>query len=196
LCLALGSLLSRVTTDGYAAKVRPRGEESMTRSRSIIFSLLLALSALWIASPAQADQAFQRFLPLFIDLDGWQGKKPDGMSMEMPNASITTATRDYQRGPAQVHASVMMGQTAAGAMAPILSGMNVTTTEGHMLTTTMQGMQVLKSYTTAQKSGALLVALDKDAMFSFSYSGISEDEALALAGKFDWKAIQAAAKTK
>jgi len=166
----------------------------MTTTRSLIFSLLLTLPLFGLVSPARADQAFQRFLPLFIDLDGWQGKKPDGMSMEMPNASITTATRDYQRGPAQVHASVMMGQTAAGAMAPIMSGMNVTTTEGHMLTTSMQGMQVLKSYTTAQKSGALMVALDKNAMFSFSYSGISEDEALALAEKFDWKAIQAAAK--
>jgi hypothetical protein len=58
----------------------------------------------------------------------------------------------------------------------------------------MHGMQVLKSYTMAQKSGALLVALDKDAMFSFSYNGMSEDEALALAEKFDWKAIQAATK--
>jgi len=40
------------------------------------------------------------------------------------------------------------------------------------------------------------VALDKDAMFSFSYNGMSEDEALAIAEKFDWKAIQAATKTK
>jgi hypothetical protein len=63
-----------------------------------------------------------------------------------------------------------------------------------MLTDTMHGMQVMKSYTTAQKSGALLVALDKDAMVSFSYNGITEDEALALAEKFDWKAIQAATK--
>jgi hypothetical protein len=55
-------------------------------------------------------------------------------------------------------------------------------------------MQVLRTYTTAQKSGALLVALDKDAMFSFSYNGLAEDEVLALAEKFDWKALQAATK--
>ena len=65
-----------------------------------------------------------------------------------------------------------------------------------MLTDTMQGLKVLKTYTTAQKSGALMVALDKDAMFSLSYTGVPEDEAIALAQKFDWKAIQAAAKTK
>jgi hypothetical protein len=168
----------------------------MTKPRSIVFSLLLALTVLGTVSSARADQAFQRLMPLLVDLDGWQGKKPDGMSMEMPNGSMTTATREYQKGPARVHASVVVGQAAIGGLAPILTGMNVTTSEGHMLTASMHGMQVLKSYTTAQKSGALLVALDKDAMFSLSYNGMTEDEALALAEKFDWKAIQAATKTK
>ena len=129
----------------------------MAKPRSAIFSLLVVLPFLWPVSSARAEQAFQRFLPLLIDLDGWQGKKPDGMSMEMPNASMTTATRDYQHGSAQVHASVMVGQSAAGALAPIQSGMNLTTTEGHMITATMHGMQVLKTFTTAQKSGALMV---------------------------------------
>jgi hypothetical protein len=168
----------------------------MTKSRLVIFSLLLALPVLWSASSAHADQAFQRLTPLLIDLDGWQGKKPDGMSMEMPGGSMTTATREYDRGPARLHASVVVGQAAIGALAPMLAKMNITTAEGHMLTDTMHGMQVMKSYTTAQKSGALLVALDKDAMVSFSYNGMTEDEALALAEKFDWKAIQAATKTK
>ena len=168
----------------------------MTKWRSVVSAGLLALPVLLAASLAEADQAFQRFLPLFVDLDGWQGKKPDGMSMEMSNTSITTATRDYTRGSAQAHASVMMGPSAAGALAPLLSGMNVSTTEGHMVTATMHGMQVLKTYSNAQKSGALMVALDKTAMFSFSYTGLGEDEALALAEKFDWKALQAAVQKK
>ena len=168
----------------------------MAKSRSIIFSLLLALPVLWAAAPARADQPFQRLMPLLVDLDGWQGKKPDGMSMEMPGGGMTTATREYQKGPAKANAAVMTGQAAAGALGPIQAGMNVSTSEGHMVTDSMQGMKVMKTYTTAQKSGALLVALDKDAMFSFSYTGLSEDEALALAQKFDWKAIQAAAKAK
>ena len=168
----------------------------MIRSRRGILSLFVALLMSWPLSAARADQAFQRFLPLLIDLDGWQGKKPDGMSMEMSNVSMTTATRDYQRGSAQVHASVMIGQGAAGALGPLQSGMNVQTPDGHMATSTMHGMSVLKSYTTSQKSGALMVALGKEALFSFSYSGITEDEAVALAEKFDWKAIQAAAQLK
>jgi hypothetical protein len=55
----------------------------MIRPRRAIFLGLLALSVLWPLSSVRADQAFQRFLPLLVDLDGWQGKKPDGMSMEM-----------------------------------------------------------------------------------------------------------------
>jgi hypothetical protein len=145
---------------------------------------------------ARADQAFQRFLPLLVDLDGWQGKKPDGMSMEMANMSMTSATRDYQRGPAQVHAGIVIGQAAVGALAPFQAGMNVQTSDGHMITSTMHGPPVIKTFNTPQKSGAIMVALGKEALFSFSYNGITEDEALALAEKFDWKAIQAAAQTK
>ncbi|HLX18405.1 MAG TPA: hypothetical protein VKS24_24720, partial [Bradyrhizobium sp.] len=78
----------------------------MTITRSLIFSFLLTLSLFGAISSVRAEQAFQRFLPLFVDLDGWQGKKADGMSMEMSNVSMTTANRDYQRGSAQVHASV------------------------------------------------------------------------------------------
>ncbi len=168
----------------------------MTKPRSIIVAFLLALPVLLTIVSARAEPAFQRLTPLLIDLDGWQGKKADGMSMDMPNGSMTTATREYQKGSAKANVSIVVGQTAVGALAPMVTGMNLKTSEGHMLTDTVQGMKVLKTYTTAQKSGALVVALDKDAMFSFSYSGLPEDDALALAQKFDWKAIQAAAKSK
>ena len=168
----------------------------MVKSRSIIVTFLLVLPVLWAVSSARAEPAFQRLTPLLTDLDGWQGKKADGMSMDMPNGSMTTATREYQRGSAKANVSIVVGQTAVGALAPMVTGMNLNTSEGHMLTDTVQGMKVLKTYTTAQKSGALVVALDKDALFSFSYSGLPEDEALALAQKFDWKAIRAAAKSK
>jgi hypothetical protein len=179
-----------------AAMLHQTGEMAMAKSRFIIVSLLLALAVLGATAPARADQAFQRLMPLLIDLDGWQGKKPDGMSMEMPGGGMTTATREYQKGSTKASAAVMTGQAAAGALSSMQAGMNVTTSEGHVVTDTMQGMKVMKTYATSKKNGALMVALDKDAMFSFSYSGLAEDEALALAQKFDWKAIQAAAKAK
>jgi hypothetical protein len=169
----------------------------MTNRRRVIGFALAALCASLLQSSAvRADQAFQRFLPLFVDLDGWQGKKPDGMTMDMPNASMTTATRDYQRGAAQLHATVITGPAAIGALASTKAGMNIETGEGHVITSTINGLTVTKTYNIAQKSGAILVALGPSALFSVSYNGITEDEALPLAEKFDWKAIQAAAQQK
>jgi hypothetical protein len=167
----------------------------MLKLRYSILGFALAVSILW-PFVSRADQAFQRFLPLLVDLQGWEGKKPDGMSMEMSNMSMTTANRDYQKGAAQVHASVMIGQSAAGALAPLQSAMNVQTSEGHMITSTMHGMPVLKSFNTKDKSGSLIVGLGKEALFSFAYNGITEDEALALAEKYDWKALQTATQAK
>jgi hypothetical protein len=170
----------------------------MIHRRGVVSFAWTALAvALFLHSPAaNADPAFKRFLPLLIDLDGWTGKKPDGVSMDMPNASMTTATRDYHRASAQLHASVMIGAAAAGALAGALSGMNVETSEGHMLTATIGGMKTTKTYSNKDKSGAILVALGQTALFSVSYNGLTEDEALPLAQKFDWKAIQAAADQK
>jgi hypothetical protein len=161
-----------------------------------ISAAFLVLCMLWSHAAVTADQPFQRFLPLLVDLAGWEGKKPDGMSMQMADTSMTTATRDYERGPAKIHASVIIGQAAEGALAPIQSGMKLQTPEGHMITDTMRGMPVLKAYNSKDKSGTLIVALSKNAMFSLAYEGITEDEALPLADKFDWKALQATAAAK
>ena len=161
-----------------------------------ISAAFLILVMLWPDSALRADQPFQRFLPLLVDLAGWQGKKPEGMSAQMSDASVTTAARDYERGTAQVHASVVIGQAAEGTLAPIQTGIKIQTTEGHMITESMRGMPVLKTFNSKDKTGALVVALGKDAMFSFVYEGVTEGEALQLAEKFDWKALQAAAQTK
>lgn len=156
--------------------------------------ILAGLAAAWLLQPvvARADQAFARFLPLLVDLDGWQGNKPDGMSMEMPGNSMTTAKRDYRRGASQLQVTVLMGPAAAGALAPTKTPMNVETGDGHVITTTLDGFPATKTYNIPQKSGALLIALGPSALMTVSYNGISEDDALALAKKFDWKAIQAA----
>jgi hypothetical protein len=161
-----------------------------------ISAAFLILFTLWPLSAVRADQLYQRFLPLLVDLSGWEGKKADGMSMQMSGASMTTATRDYERGEAQVHASVVIGQAAEGALAPIQTGMKMQTPEGHVITETMRGMSVVKIYNTPEKSGTLMVALGRNAMFSFVYEGLTEDEALPLAEKFDWKAMQSAAQAK
>lgn len=155
-----------------------------------------ALPAAWLvrSSPARADQAFRKFFPLLVDLQGWEGKTPDGMSMEMGSTSMLTATREYHRGPARLNAGIIMGPAATGALGAAQSGMNIETSEGHMIVATVDGFPVVKTFTIKEKSGALLVKLGTAAMFSFSYNGLTEDEAVPLAKRFDWKAIQAMAQ--
>jgi len=167
----------------------------MLTLRYSIICFALSFSIL-LPQASRAEQAFQRFLPLLVDLDGWTGKKADGVSMEMANMSMTTANRDYTKGSSELHASVVVGQSAVAALAPLQNAMNIQTTDGHMITASMHGMNVLKGYNNKDKSGSLIVGVNKDAMFSLSYKNMTEDEALALAEKFDWKAIQTAAQTK
>ena len=157
---------------------------------------MAALPAAWLLRPsvAYADQAFQRFVPFLVDLEGWQGKKPEGISMEMPGANMISATRDYQRGPARLQAQIITGAAAQMAVAATRSEMNIETSDGRMNNSTIDGLRVNRSFTAKDQSGNVLVALGANQMFSVSFKGVGYEDALTLAKKFDWKAIQAAAQ--
>ena len=166
----------------------------MINRRRAFCVTFIALSAGWLLQPSavSAQQAFQRYFPFLVELDGWQGKKPDGVSMEMPGNSMITAGREYQRGAARLHAQILFGAAAQGALAMTKTGMNIETSDGRMNTSTIDGMTVTRTSNFKDKSGAILVALGTSGLLSVSFNGIPDDEALALAKKFDWKAIQAA----
>ena len=168
-----------------------------SRRRAIEFFVASAIAAasLLLPSVAGAQQAFQRFIPLLIDVDGWQGKKADGVSLEMPGNSMVTATREYQRGPARIHAQILTGSAAQGALAAMQT-LNIETSDGRMSTSTIDGLKVTRTFTIKDKSGAIMVALGPNAMFSFTFNGIGDDEALDLAKKFNWKAMQTTAQAK
>ena len=160
-------------------------------------TLRLALAALPAAAllgsrAARADQPFERLYPFLVDLPGWTGQKPDGMAMQMANMSIMTATREYRRDAARIHAGIMTGPAAQGGLAMIQSGMKLQTADAHMSTDTVDGLKIARTYQVKDQSGAILVGLADNALFSFSFNKLAEDEAFALARKFDWKAIQAA----
>lgn len=160
-------------------------------------TLRLALAALpataWLASQAaRAEQAFERFYPFLVDLPGWTGDKPDGMAMQLAGISILTATRKYRRDGASLEAGILTGPAAQAGLAMLKSDMKVETSDGHVKTETIDGIRIARTYTVKDKSGAILIGVADNALFNLAYTGITEDEAFALAKRFDWKAIQAA----
>jgi hypothetical protein len=163
------------------------------RRRASILALL-GLPVALFAPRARAQQSFQRFVPFLVDLPGWTGKKADGMAMEMAGTSMITATRAYERGDAKLNAQIITGPAAQGALAATKSGIKLETSEMHMSSSTIDGVPVTRTYTVSNKSGAILVALSGSAMFNLTFTNVTEDEALALVKKFDWKAMQGQVK--
>jgi hypothetical protein len=159
-------------------------------ARLVLITAVLA-AACSLAPAAPAQEGFQRFYPFLIDLQGWTGKKPEGFTVEMPGNSMTTASREYRRGAAKFSAQVVTGPAAQGALAVVQASVDIQTGDAHMRTGPIDGLPVARTYTVHDKSGTVLVALTPSAMFSISFSGLGEDEALVLAKQFDWKAIRA-----
>jgi hypothetical protein len=170
----------------------------MTSRRSAVFIVAAAFAFAWLAPllPARAQQAFERLLPFLIDLDGWQGGKPDGVSMALGDDSMSSATREYRRGDDEIRLTVLVGAAARSALGPIAFGVNLKTADGYALSTTVAGFKAVKTHNDKKNSGGVLIALDEQTVFSLAYQGVGEDEALALAQKFDLSGIGAAARAK
>ncbi|HYD30950.1 MAG TPA: hypothetical protein VEB64_08870 [Azospirillaceae bacterium] len=147
-----------------------------------------------LASPAGAAEGFRQLMPLLVDLPGWQAERADGSSMEISGQTMTTAQRDYEQGDKGVHAQIMTGAPAEAQIAASsgLNTMKFETTEERITTEEMDGFPVTHSYTFADKAGTVLVMLGKGSLFAFTFENLPEEEAMALARKFDWKAMKAA----
>lgn len=178
---------------GFKTRDPRLGAKMIERRRAVRFAVAIAvaIACSLLAPAAQAQQAFQRFYPFLIDLKGWAGNQPEGFTLEMPGNSMTTASREYRRGDARFSAQVVTGPAAQGALAVVKASVDIAQGDAHMHTGAIAGLPVARTYTVHDHAGTVLVALGSSAMFSVTFTGLSEDEALALAQQFDWKAIQA-----
>src|SRR5262249_2470933 len=140
-------------------------------------------------SPADPPpQGYQRF---FIDLPGWTGFPPVGKTEEGQVDRLITASRSYSRGDAVLSVSIW-SRTATMVPANTLGTTRITINGGHMRKSTIRGFEVTTTSWSVVVS--IAVTLSPDATFSLLFNNISEEEAMAVAQKFDWKGIQALVK--
>ncbi|WP_054773463.1 hypothetical protein [Methylogaea oryzae] len=117
--------------------------------------------------------------------------------MDMNGMKMVTASRRYQKGETQ-SLTAQVGLMPAAMAAPVQAmNLNMETDESIVKTATVDGFTVHHNHEKAQNSGAVMVFLGganqaSSALFTLEYDGISAQDAMALAKRFDWKKMQAA----
>ncbi len=151
----------------------------------------LILGIIFFSTPAGA-QEHASLTPLLIKLDGWQAEEAEGMTMNTGGIVMVTATRKYTRGKQELDAMLMVGNQ------PLAMGqqeqMSVDTAHGRMRIRKIRGFQVHTTFDKRENAGGVMVVLgkkaDKGAMFILTFKGLSDDDALKIAEKFDWQVMR------
>lgn len=163
-----------------------------------VIRLMLCSLVLVGWSLAAGAASYEALKPLLGDVPDWVGDAAEGASMDMEGSKMITVSRHYQHGEGK-SLNVQLGLIPSPMAAPMqmMMGMNMETEEAIMNTSTIDGFRVHQNHEKAQNSGAIVVILGGDdkssAMYSMDYAGISAQDALAIAKRFDWKKMQAAA---
>jgi len=158
---------------------------------SIILGLtLVVILTSFAATGVAADHTL--LTPLLVDLKGWNAEPAGGMTMDMGSSKMINAVREYRQGDKELNAMMILGNQAMtqGSM----QSMKTETAEGKMSISTIDGFKVQSHYSKIDKSGAVMVHLSQNqqqgAMFTLVYKGLSEEEGLKAAKKFDWKEMK------
>jgi hypothetical protein len=156
----------------------------------------LFLAVLLLALPALGAYAagFDALLPLLIDLPGWEAEPADGAEATEEGVRAVTAYRNYASGNQSFDVNILVGMQAMMTWMPdYKEGFKMETLEEVMEVKNINGFLVFYTYEWENKSGGIIVLLqggednpDLGAVFAVDFEGLSLDEALNTAQRFDW----------
>lgn len=170
----------------------------MTRGKSvfIIVFAVVFVSAAFIGF----SQSYNSLLPLLVDLSGWSGESPEGMDFDYGGTKAIAATREYEQGDKNVTAAILVGRQMEGSWNPAFQeGFKMETTEMSMVVEQIKGFLVFHTFDKTSSEGVVVVLIQEPApdgsegaIFSFAFEGVSRDEGMKLAQKFDWNRMKTA----
>jgi len=175
------------------AKAIPPGLGAIMIDRRAAIGILLAALPVALAVAPTRAQDVQKLLALLVDLPGWTGEQALDVVV---GGRFFAALRTYKRGDAmlQVNFSRFEAEIPPGDLQSFHypPGTNYAIAERHLMASTVNGFYTLRDFYSQSKEGKVMVELRRDLFFALISNGVPEREAVALARRFDWKAIEAA----
>lgn len=161
--------------------------------RTLLTTFAVALMLLFTGSlSALADDPADELKKLLIDLKGYKAEKAEGASIDMGGMKVTTALRSYSAEDKELTVSVIVGTNMLTQ--GYLPEMQAETSEGKIVTETINGFKVVQGYNKEDNEGYIMINLvekeNEGALFVFGYAGIDNKKGLELAKQFDWKKLK------
>ncbi|UCB44593.1 MAG: hypothetical protein JSV25_10260 [Spirochaetota bacterium] len=159
----------------------------------VILSFLLILQV-----SVAVSQTAQDFVPLLINLSGWEGSEPETVELAIQDMKGIVVSRDYSKGDQSLKAGIMVGQQTTGMWnSTYQEGFKMEAGSNLMEVKKQDGYIIMHTYNGDEKEGMYIVLLQEvspdgssGALFVFSYEGMDDSEGQKLAGKFDWGAMK------
>jgi hypothetical protein len=165
--------------------------------RTVLLAALVLICMLLISLNAYS-QSYQTLTALLIELPGWSAESPEGMDMDMSGMKSVTAAREYEQGDKRITAAIISGFQMQGMWNPAYQeGFRMDTTQGTIAVETIRGFSVVHTFDKESVEGIVVVLIrepspdgSSGAVFTFEFEGMSMDDALKLAQKFDWSGMK------
>ncbi len=155
----------------------------------ILFALFFALSL--------SAQKHEKLTPLLTDLSGYDADKADGMSLDMGESSMISASRDYRSGDKEVSATILIANQLM--MNAKMQEFSYQSSDESVETKTVDGYKLTEFYNKKDKSYSLTVyfegSKEQGGIFTLTAQNVDKSTGAGLARKFDWNKIGSVVKS-
>ena len=158
----------------------------------MISKYILTVSIVFTMMISAFSQSENSLKPLLIDLPGYEAETASGSSMNMMGMKMINAGRSYENNDAELSVTIIIS-SLANSMEQF-GDVELESDEVKATITTIDGFKTSHAYNKEDGSGSIIVFIaekeQQTGIFSFSYEGITNNQAMELAKKFDWAKIK------
>lgn len=161
------------------------------------FKMLFVISLIFIVANSTLAQKHEKITPLLVNLSGWEGDDAEGVSMDVPGMKMIQASRNYEKGDLELHATFIAGGTMITQAQS--GGISLDSDDVKMDLTKIDGFKVNRYTHKEDDMTAIIIFIhesdDNSAILNLTAEGgVNEDDLLKLAKEFDWKEMKSVIK--
>ena len=125
---------------------------------------------------------------LLIDLKEWNAEQAEGSSVNLVGMNMINAIRNYSKEDKNLDVTILVGSSV------MIQGqtqtINIETSDTKVITGEIDSFNVIQAFNKNENSGYIIITLEKGltegSLLMINYMGISSDEALGIAKKYNW----------
>ena len=167
------------------------------KQQKSLWTVFIIITFILLSNVSYCAEPSDELKTLLVDLKGWNTEQAEGSSVNMVGMKMINAIRNYSKEDKSLDVTILVGSSVM--IQGQAQDMDVETSEAQVITSEIDGFNVIQAFNKNENNGYIIITLKKGltegSLLMINFAGITTDEALEIAKKYNWKEMKTITST-